>query len=725
MANKTKQGAKDESLFAKYSTLILSIAGFLLLIVILSLATYYYTNKITQETQKVALVGEQGEITQEIARIAFSQESYLTNAVFEHYQKDGKLTNRIPLEEFPQNTLFRRTEMKRLADRYNEILLRLENGGEITDRQGNVITVTPVQFAATRANLAQSRSTWDYYYPLITEFELEAETGFLTRAYATYVMDYTRQYNRTLQRDTARVGRLIQEYVNRLQKELFWIQSAGVILALVLFFLMIFGVIRQLIAGDRKLAESRRETEEILETINEGLFLVDRNLNIGQQYSAHLEDIIGQRDIGGKKLNEVLSKLVDRETMDVTGTFIEQLYSDWVVEDLIDDLNPLRRIRVEVDDFSGYYVTRYLDFKFSRVYANDEIDKVLCSVADITDAVILEDKLAAEREQNDRQIEMLGTILSADPALLESFITTTKRRINDINSALRRPERGQAALQDKAKLIFREAHSMKGEASALKLTSFVTQCEGFETKIKELQANPRLSGNDFLGLTVMLDEIISLTDVIANLNDRITGGMSVSRSADGTAPVMVHSNAMQKYFTTFANDIAERNGKKVQLLCQGMDDGLLEGNLQETVKDIAMQMLRNAVVHGIEDPIDRRRDGKPEVGNVQLLLSRKAGNMAELLVEDDGGGLHYDKIRQKLVENGTCTEQEAKEMHRRELIMHLFDSGLSTMEKGNEDAGRGVGMDIVRERIAEIKGKLKIASEEGKYTRFTVTFPLA
>ena len=723
MAETKKLGAGSENLFTKYSTLIVSIAGFLLLIVILSLATYYYTNKITQETQKVALVGEQGEITQEIARIAFSQESYLTNSVFDRYQKDGKLINRIPLEEFPQNTLFRRTEMKRLADRYNEILLRLENGGEIADRDGNIINVTPVQFAETRANMELSRVVWDYYYPLITEFELEAETGFLTRDYATYVMSYTRQYNRTLQRDTARIGKLIRDYVDQLQKQLLMIQTAGVILALLLFFVMIFGVIRQLIAGDRKLAESRRETEEILETINEGLFLVDRNLNIGHQYYAHLENIIGQKNIGGKKLNEVLSKLVDRDTMDVTSTFIEQLYSDWVVEDLIDDLNPLRRIRVEVDDFSGYYVTRYLDFKFSRVYKDDEIDKVLCSVGDITDAVILEDKLAAEREQNDRQIEMLGTILSADPAMLDNFISTTKRRINDINSALRRPERSQSALQDKAKLIFREAHSMKGEASALKLTSFVSQCEGFESKIKELQQNPRLTGNDFLGLTVMLDEIISLNDVIANLNDRISGGRAMS-GGGGAAPVM-RGNAMQKYFTSFAQDIAERNGKKVVLNCQGMDDGLLEGNLQETVKDIAMQMLRNAVVHGVEDPIDRKRDGKPEAGNVQLLLSRKAGNMAELLVEDDGSGLHFDKIRRKLVENGTCTEDEAREMQKRELIMHLFDSGLSTMDKGNEDAGRGVGMDIVRERIAEIKGKLKIASEEGQYTRFTVTFPLA
>ena len=244
MAEQKKHGA-SENLFSKYSTLILSIAGFLLLIVILSLATYYYTNKITQETQKVALVGEQGEISQEIARIAFSQESYLTNEAYNRFKKDGKEVNKIPLEEFPQNTLFRRTEMKRLADRFNEILLRLENGGEIADRYGNIINVTPVQFATTRSNVEQTRSLWDYYYPLITEFELEAETGYLTRDYATYVMQYTREFNRPLQRDTARVSELIQNYVNKLQKELFWIQTAGVILALGLFFLMIFGVIRR------------------------------------------------------------------------------------------------------------------------------------------------------------------------------------------------------------------------------------------------------------------------------------------------------------------------------------------------------------------------------------------------------------------------------------------------------------------------------------------------
>lgn len=718
MVDKIKRKSSSAGTRGKYIPLILSVAAFLVLIAFLSATTYYYTNKITQETQKVALVGEQAEISQEIARIAFSQESYLTNAVYDVYKKEGKEINKIPLEDFPQNTLFRRTEMKRLADRYNEILLRLEYGGEIADRQGNIINVTPVQLSSTRANVESARRIWDYYYPLMTDFDLEAETGYLTRDYATYMMEYTRQYNRTLQRDTGRVSALIQDYVNRLQKQLNQIQMASVVLALVLFLLMIFGTIRSLMVSDRKLAEQRRETNQIMQTINEGLFLVDKNLNIGNEYSAHLEEIIGQRNIGGKKLNDVLAKMVSKEDMETADVFIEQLYSEHVVEELISDLNPLNRIEVKIDDFSGYFSTRYLDFKFSRVYRGDSIEKVLASVSDVTDEVLREERAEEEREQNSRQVEMLGAVLNVDQRMLENFIDSTKRRIDEINNELRRPEKTKTALQNKARKIYREVHSMKGEASALKLDSFVAQCENFESKIKEVQDRPNISGNDFLGMTVILDEMVSLTEVIDRLNARITGARVVS--ADGEASI----DTMHKYYTNFAKDIAERNSKEVVLLCAGMDDNILPEDKKEIVQDIAVQMLRNAIVHGIERPLIRERAGKREAGKIQLILSRVDANNVELMVEDDGAGLDFEAIRSKLVERGTCSREDAAKLSKRELAEHMFDSGLSTAKEHGQDAGRGVGMDIIREYIRTLNGKLKVASVPKQYTRFSVVFPL-
>ncbi|MBR6026580.1 MAG: Hpt domain-containing protein [Neisseriaceae bacterium] len=720
MADKINRKSSSASGSYKYVSLILFIVAFLILLASLSAATYYYTNKITQETQKVALVGEQAEISQEIARIAFSQESYLTNETFNRYKKDGVEVNKIPLEDFPQNTLFRRTEMKRLADRYNEILLRLEYGGEIADRQGNIIDVTPVKFSSTRANVEAARRIWDYYYPLMTDFDLEAETGYLTRDYATYLMDYTRQYNRTLQRDTARVSELIQEYVDRLQKQLNQIQIAGVVLALILFLLMIFGTLRSLVAGDRKLAEQRRETNQIMQTINEGLFLVDKNLNIGNEYSSHLEEIIGQRNIGGKKLNDVLSKMVSSEDMETADVFIEQLYSEHVVEELISDLNPLNRIEVKIDDFSGYFTTRYLDFKFSRVYRGDTIEKVLASVSDVTDEVLREERAEEEREQNSRQVEMLGAVLNVDQRMLENFIDSTKRRIDEINNELRRPEKTKSALQNKARKIYREVHSMKGEASALKLDSFVAQCEDFESKIKEVQDRPNISGNDFLGMTVILDEMVSLTEVIDRLNARITSARVVSDDGEGVASI----NTMHTYYTNFAKDIAERNSKEVVLLCAGMDDDILPEDKKEIIQDIAVQMLRNAIVHGIERPLIRERAGKREAGKIQLILSRLDANNAELMVEDDGAGLDFEAIRAKLVERGTCSAENAAKLSKRELAEHMFDSGLSTAKEQGQDAGRGVGMDIIREYIRTLNGKLKVASVPKQYTRFSVVFPL-
>ena len=378
-AKKTNKDNLNQSVLSRYGSLILLLSAFLLLILGLTLATFYYTNKITnQGAEKLALVGEQGEITQEIARIAFSQESYLTNAVLKKKQEEGIDVDKIAVSEFPQNTLFRRQEMKRLADRYTEIIARLEQGGEIVKRDGEVMKLQPVEGLLETGLYKNTKQLWDFNYNLISEFAMEPETGYLTRSYATYLMDYTRQYNRELQRDTQKVQAIVQKNIDNLRRELLIIQIVGVGLAVMLFLAMMLGVVRQLIQGDRAAAEARKETSKILETINEGLFLVDKDLNIGQNYSAHLENIIGQREIGGKSLRDVLAKLVDRETMEVTETFIEQLYSEWVVEDLISDLNPLRRIRVEVDDFSGYYISRYLDFDFTRVYEGEEIKEVLC-----------------------------------------------------------------------------------------------------------------------------------------------------------------------------------------------------------------------------------------------------------------------------------------------------------------------------------------------------------
>ena len=140
------------------------------------------------------------------------------------------------------------------------------------------------------------------------------------------------------------------------------------------------------------------------------------------------------------------------------------------------------------------------------------------------------------------------------------------------------------------------------------------------------------------------------------------------------------------------------------------------------IGEIAIQLLRNAVVHGIETPDVRNKRGKLPVGHVHMSLQEQ-GDKFLLTVEDDGNGIDYDAIAQKAVALGKYTAEEATKLDKRALISLLFTPGFSTAEKSTEDAGRGVGLDIIKDRIVSLGGTVNVASRLHGYTRFSFTLP--
>ena len=98
-------------------------------------------------------------------------------------------------------------------------------------------------------------------------------------------------------------------------------------------------------------------------------------------------------------------------------------------------------------------------------------------------------------------------------------------------------------------------------------------------------------------------------------------------------------------------------------------------------------------------------------------------DMIVLSVEDDGHGIDYDKIRQKLFSLGRHSEDEIKELSKQQLLNTLFSSGFTTKESADEDGGRGVGLDIIKSHAKELGGKLNVHSEYGRLTRFNVKLP--
>ncbi len=140
------------------------------------------------------------------------------------------------------------------------------------------------------------------------------------------------------------------------------------------------------------------------------------------------------------------------------------------------------------------------------------------------------------------------------------------------------------------------------------------------------------------------------------------------------------------------------------------------------VKEVLIQLLRNAAVHGIEPAELRRAHEKIETGVVRVDFARR-GDGFELVVEDDGGGISTEHLKTTAVRKQLLTQEEADAMDTRAALSLIFRPGFSTEDHVSLDAGRGVGMDVVARSIYALGGKIGVSTSPGKFTRFKITLP--
>ncbi|VAX33434.1 Signal transduction histidine kinase CheA [hydrothermal vent metagenome] len=161
-------------------------------------------------------------------------------------------------------------------------------------------------------------------------------------------------------------------------------------------------------------------------------------------------------------------------------------------------------------------------------------------------------------------------------------------------------------------------------------------------------------------------------------------------------------------------------GKPVDLTVFG-EETELDKFIAEEIVDPLMHIVRNAMDHGIESPEERKRRGKPERGTIKVKAFQR-GNNVIVEIEDDGRGIDMEMIRRKAVEKGIITA--GKEIDDTELTGFIFRAGFSTKETVTEVSGRGVGMDVVKDRISSIGGFVNIRTEKDIYTQFSLSIPI-
>lgn len=187
----------------------------------------------------------------------------------------------------------------------------------------------------------------------------------------------------------------------------------------------------------------------------------------------------------------------------------------------------------------------------------------------------------------------------------------------------------------------------------------------------------------------------------------------------------VRMQPIRRVFSRFprvVRDLARQLGKRVDLILEG-EDTELDKNLIEEIADPLVHLLRNAIDHGLETPVERARTGKPETGRVRLAASQE-GDHIQLVIEDDGGGIDPERLKRSAIEKGLVTEEAALRLTDTEAYDLMFMPGFSTRQQVSDISGRGVGMDVVRTRIAGMNGTITIKSELGCGSSFMIALPL-
>jgi chemosensory pili system protein ChpA (sensor histidine kinase/response regulator) len=179
------------------------------------------------------------------------------------------------------------------------------------------------------------------------------------------------------------------------------------------------------------------------------------------------------------------------------------------------------------------------------------------------------------------------------------------------------------------------------------------------------------------------------------------------------------SNLNERLFRT-VRQTARELGKKVELRIEGADVDL-DRSILERIGAPLEHMLRNALAHGLEMPAERLAAGKAETGRIGITLRQESNEIA-LIVSDDGAGIDVELLHQKAIDKGVVPAGAA--LGESERLQLVFASGLSTAETVTELAGRGVGMDVVRNEISAIGGRVDIATARGAGTTFTIYLPL-
>lgn len=456
---------------------------------------------------------------------------------------------------------------------------------------------------------------------------------------------------------------------------------------------------------------ARSDYQTILDNVTDGLFLINREGIISPNYSQATEAIFEKEQLAGLDFLSLITPMMTDKDHHALEDYLPLLFDPKMKTRTLNRLNPLSDSSFYIDTGRGEFIPRHLDFRFNRIEEEGEILYLMVLVKDLTQEKEMKLAMEKEREKSQGEMEMFYSILHLEPSLFSEFLESAETDLNRINHEL---EREEGNLRDRIDLIFQYVHSIKGNASLLELDFIADRAHEFEDRIDQIRKGERLQNEDFLSLAVMLSELYGVMSQVRRLMEKLTGFRDS----------MVHHQQLGGELIALslkglAEKIAGEQGKKVRLRYQDFRSRDIPSALRKPMKDLLIQLVRNAVCHGIEEEQFRLLNGKESMGTIEIKTLTDQGSLS-IIVRDDGSGIDFHKLRKKSLQ----LNPENKNPDKKDLFQTIFQAGRSTADSADGNSGRGVGMALVKSILDDLSGKIMVRTQEDSFCEFNLSIPL-
>lgn len=459
----------------------------------------------------------------------------------------------------------------------------------------------------------------------------------------------------------------------------------------------------------RTIESERDEMAAMKDNLKTGLFLLDRDYVIQPQYSTALETVLSETNLIDKNFIDVLASSIQQKEKETLKDYFTMVFNRSYDVQMLEDINPLHQLDY-VSSSTGEEKT--LRFSFVPIDREDGNVYILGTVDDQTREVELQQQLEEEEGKRSEQMRAMFEVIHVEPRVLNDFILDAEYEFDRINALLKDKNRSSIEVVNE---LFQGVHAIKSNAVILGLESFSAKVHKLEDEIKAVREHFDISFQEILHITIELEKIMKMKDGFKDIIGKI---MAFNASEGRLREEQVLVQTLERVIEKASTDL----GKKASLVVKSIDAHAMDVGPRRVIKEVLMQLVRNAMYHGIEKPEDRLAKGKPESGNITLSIEVVKGKIVIQLI-DDGNGLDFPAIYKKAVERAILSV-ETRADDKNALLQVLFSAGFSTATNADMHAGRGIGLNLVRERVKECKGSIKLQSDDGKGTTFCVYLPL-